>query len=417
MGDTLAGAKSQGAIPPWLSRSLKGLLRPRLVGAPHPQLGGTAITDIARSVGHPLRVAVVRADGIGDWVLTIPLLQALESSASVETLALVAPPGLRTLLQRDEQVEFVAFSSATSHQRFENVTSRVGQMLGSSATDALLDGKKHAGRFDLVVVPRWDTDFGQNARAWAVGTGALLAGHDPASSPATSSRERREGNLLAVSVRDPRPAVHEVEHLKALMGSLGLDADIPADYGRRYFGLQPVVRAEHPVRVVMHVSAVERKREWPVDHWRRLVDHVLRELPGSTVTLVGGPTDLSRHAEILSGFGERARTVAASTPLGELPALLDANDLFIGSDSGPAHIAGSIGLPVVVVSPHPADGDPAHANSPTRFRPGGDRTVVVQPAHATHPCGHYCASSVAHCIAQVSLDDVVKACRSVLAET
>ena len=60
-------------------------------------------------------------------------------------------------------------------------------------------------------------------------------------------------------------------------------------------------------------------------------------------------------------------------------------DMVVGNDSGPAHIACSVGTPVVTVIHHSLDGDPAHRSSPTRFGPWGVPHRILRPAHSTSP--------------------------------
>ena len=47
--------------------------------------------------------------------------------------------------------------------------------------------------------------------------------------------------------------------------------------------------------------------------------------------------------------------------------MLERCDLFIGNDSGTAHLAAAMDCKTIVISRHPRDGDPNHSNSPVRF--------------------------------------------------
>jgi ADP-heptose:LPS heptosyltransferase len=89
--------------------------------------------------------------------------------------------------------------------------------------------------------------------------------------------------------------------------------------------------------------------------------------------------------------------------------------VFIGNDSGPAHIACSVGTPVVTVIHHSLDGDPAHRSSPTRFGPWGVPHRVLRPAHSMSPCMGVCTDAEAHCITAVSAEDVTAAALDLLA--
>ena len=94
-------------------------------------------------------------------------------------------------------------------------------------------------------------------------------------------------------------------------------------------------------------------------------------------------------------------------------ALLQRCALFIGHDSGPTHMASAAGIPVVVVSCHPRDGAAMNVQSPRRFGPWSPTARVLQPDHGTGTCVDSCSASAAHCILNVSVDDVRKAIEEV----
>jgi hypothetical protein len=74
----------------------------------------------------------------------------------------------------------------------------------------------------------------------------------------------------------------------------------------------------------------------------------------------------------------------------ELAAVLEASDLFIGADSGPAHLAAAVGTPAVVLF--------SGTNDPRQWQPCGEAVRVLRqpvpcsPCHRTrcpwadHPC-------------------------------
>jgi heptosyltransferase-2 len=252
-----------------------------------------------------------------------------------------------------------------------------------------------------VVLPRWDTDLGFNARHLAVGSGAPVAGHDPAAVPGLTPRERRERRALSLAVDSPDGSRHEVEHLSALMAALGLTAAVPSGFGADFFGVRREVSDTAPI--VIHPTSVEPKRQWPIRSWRELIGELVEI---AHVTVIGSAADKDVLDEIVKGFGDAVDAAPGTIPLGDLPGFFARARAFVGNDSGPAHIAASVGAPVVVVSPHPRDGDPAHRNSPDRFRPWGDHVTVVRPQHAIAPCTTACVATASHCIASISAADV-----------
>ena len=69
--------------------------------------------------------------------------------------------------------------------------------------------------------------------------------------------------------------------------------------------------------------------------------------------------------------------------LREVCAVLECCDIFIGNDSGCAHLAAAVGCSTIVVSRHPSDGDPNHYNSPVRFAPYANNARVFTACNRT----------------------------------
>lgn len=397
--------------PTVVDRGLSLLRRPlpRSTSRP-PLVAGAVVPELAERLGRPLRVAVVRNDGIGDWILTLPVLTALDASEHVGTVTIVAPAGYRRLLAPSDRFAYLDFTEGTiiAPPAPGGTLGKVRAVAFPTGSSALASGALHRDEFDLVVLPRWDSDLGFNARAWAVGTDSPIVGQDPAAVPGTTGRERRESGLLDLAVHDPDAARHEVEHHQALLAALGLPTAVAQAFGSAFLGIEPAPAGVRDT-VVVHASSNEPKRQWPIERWTELIGLMLERFDGQ-VLVIGSPADAESIHQIVSGFPERVEGAPGSIPLGDLPrTLAERARLFVGNDSGPAHIAASVGVPVVVVSPHPLDGDATHRNSPSRFRPWGEAVRVVQPAHALGPCTDACTATSAHCIAQVTVADVTTA--------
>jgi hypothetical protein len=372
------------------------------------------VAELAARVGHPLRVAIVRPDGIGDWVMSLGLIDGLLASPSVVEVTIVAPGGYRSLLGHRGGVGFEPFAAPTiiAPSRPRGGAGKVIALSRVGQRRAIRAGEAQRGRFDLAVLPRWDTDAGFNARAWALGAGAALAGHDPALVPGAGPREREESTLLTIRAADDRVAAHDTSHSASLAAALGIPVFGPEGVGLRQFGAARVAPGPRPL-VVMHAGSNEPRRRWPAERWHEVAAALLAE--GAEVVIVGGPEDVETNDRIMAGLHGPISSTAGKLPLGELPALLARASAFVGNDSGPAHLACSVGTPVVTVV-HPAPGsDPAHRSSLERFGPWGVPHRIVQPAHSVPPCSGTCGASEAHCIAAIPSGDVIAAVRELLA--
>ena len=85
---------------------------------------------------------------------------------------------------------------------------------------------------------------------------------------------------------------------------------------------------------------------WPDVKWRDLV-HLLHE-DGITVLLIGSAQDAIRMADMVEALVQAGAVNAAGAhSLDELLPLIAGADCLVGCDSGPKHLAASVGIPVV----------------------------------------------------------------------
>ena len=113
------------------------------------------------------------------------------------------------------------------------------------------------------------------------------------------------------------------------------------------------IGAGNPILVV-HVSAGNPFRRWPSASFVELVRRLASKDPKRRIILTSGPSDAAAAAAIARDA--RARLAPDERPaivecgdfdLAELRALVGRAALYIGGDSGPLHIAGTTGVPVV----------------------------------------------------------------------
>jgi ADP-heptose:LPS heptosyltransferase len=126
----------------------------------------------------------------------------------------------------------------------------------------------------------------------------------------------------------------------------------PAIVGRldrrlRESGIEP----GHSV-VLIHVSAGNPFRRWPAESFASVAASLVERSPDRRVVLVSGPSEPTAAIEIANAARARAGAareaiVAAEYDLAELHALAARAAVYIGTDSGPLHVAATTGTPIV----------------------------------------------------------------------
>jgi heptosyltransferase-3 len=129
--------------------------------------------------------------------------------------------------------------------------------------------------------------------------------------------------------------VNTAEHLASAMFHLGVPlAEVPR---ARLFATPASVT--HPYAVI-HATAAMPYKVWPPERFLTVAEHLARVRALDPVFIGAAGDDLAPF---------RGYRVVAGAPLGEVKSLLAGAALFVGNDSGPAHIAAAFGVPVVVL--------------------------------------------------------------------
>jgi heptosyltransferase-2 len=164
--------------------------------------------------------------------------------------------------------------------------------------------------------------------------------------------------------------------------------------------------------VCVAFGAQAMRRAWPLERWAEVI-RMLSLKRDVFALLVCANSERSAGSQLQSMLSIDSHLMSGST-LRQVAAAIRACDLFMGPDSGLAHLSAAVDCPSVVVSPHPLNGDPDHGNSPIRFGPFSDRARVIQPLQGMSPCVGGCDAIIPHCILQIHPEEVKAACEEML---
>jgi len=244
------------------------------------------------------RVLVIRLRSLGDCVLTTPALAILRQARPDLTVAVVVEPRWRAVFEGNPDIDEILQPEFGAVRRFR--------------PDLCLN--LHGG-------PR---------SAWLT----LLSG-----------ARRRAGfrhfrNRFVYNLPIPRAqeilhaerTVHTAEHLASTIFFLG------APIGEIPRARLTAVEKAAPSAVI-HAVAANPAKAWHVEGFLEVARRL--HASGANVVFVGG------HSDDLSPY--REFPVLSGAPLNQIKSLLASATLFVGNDSGPAHMAAAFGVPSVVL--------------------------------------------------------------------
>lgn len=158
---------------------------------------------------------------------------------------------------------------------------------------------------------------------------------------------------------------------------------------------------------LIHPAAAFATKQWPAEYFARAVEFLAEA--GFASIAIAGPKESHVLAELIQNSSAPVATFNLSLP--EVSALAERSELFVGNDSGIAHIAAAIGTPSVVIF---GSSNIAH------WRPWTKSCAeVVFEEMPCQPChGYYCEKfEKPECILRVPVTRVTAAIERLLSAT
>jgi len=142
-------------------------------------------------------------------------------------------------------------------------------------------------------------------------------------------------------------------------------------------------------------------RDWPVGHFAALCDKILQAHPHAHFLLLGGKEELAKIRELEQRLHNHATVAAGKLSLRQTAALMQQLNLYVGVDTGPTHLAGAIGVPMVALY---------HCYSPGRLLAPLDRDRLEVVEHPGLDAGGTMESDMA----DISVERVWSAVQALL---
>ncbi|MGD9126381.1 MAG: lipopolysaccharide heptosyltransferase I [Planctomycetia bacterium] len=336
--------------------------------------------------GPALRILIVRLSAIGDAVHGMPVLCALRDRFPEARIAWVVESRAAALLR--------------GHAALDQLIELPRGWLKSLKTVRRLRRDLRAFRPDVAIDMQGLTKSAIVARL--SGAKCRIGFGD---------EKGRELSRWFYNVKVPAPAEHVIDANLQLLGPLGIEK--PTDVRFEIPEHEPdAAMADRTVDelgwsgkdfAIINPGAGWSSKVWPAERFAEVAARLGAELELPTLVVWAGKQEQQWAETIVAGSNGHA-TLAPPTSLTELAALSRRARLFIGSDTGPLHIAAGVGTSCVgLYGPMPAE----------RNGPYGSGHVAIQKARFEGTSRERRTASPA-LMEAITVDDVVEACRRVL---
>ena len=256
------------------------------------------------------RILVVRGGAIGDFILTLPVLDALRETYPNAVVGCLAPAGLGEL----------ALTAGLADE-IQDLDGR--EWAGFFVSEGSLDSNmvKWLSQFDLVVSFLHDPDQVWAGNIKRICSGRLIQGcarpsdenNCPASITLLSALEE-----IGISEADPLPRI-EMDAAKSDCFDLAV-----------------------------HLGSGSELKNWSEAKWCEFLDIWMMSNPGR-VLVVGGDAEMGKLRRIRQSIDPAFVNFLENEPLPEVARGLKSSRVFIGHDSGISHLSTALGVPSIIL--------------------------------------------------------------------
>lgn len=267
-----------------------------------------------------LAVVVAR---IGDTLLATPALRALKARVPQGRLTVLAHARRAVLLQ---------------HLPFIDRLGTIGRR------SAFWRGRLPLARHDMAFI-------------WGHDRALVDYGLRRARTVVAFADDGMPGSPRLISVPRPQGPIHAVHERLLLPAAAGVSS---AQFGLAYAVTPEEVQgARHwlgerigrrPLIGIQPVSfPTKAHRDWPVESFAGLLQGIAARFPDAGFVVLGDQAAAEAGRRLQEAVGDRLVIAAGLLDLRRSAALIAQMDLYVGVDTGPTHIAGALGIPMVAL--------------------------------------------------------------------
>ena len=277
---------------------------------------------------RPLRILIVRLSAMGDVIHGMPVACALRDAFPTSTIGWVVEGAPGDLLE--------------GHAALDHLIRVPRGWLKSPRKVFEIRRRLRALHFDIAVDLQCLTKSA--VMAWLSGAQRRLG---------VGGSDGRELSKCLNNELTLVNAPHVIDHYLGILAPLGIHDprirfDVPERTQEAVFATETLAATGLSANnyVVMNPGAGWPSKIWPAARYGQVANHVEQKFGLPTLAVWGGKQELPLAESIVEHSGGAAR-LAPATTLRQLGAIVRRGRLFVGSDTGPMHLAVAVGTPAI----------------------------------------------------------------------
>jgi ADP-heptose:LPS heptosyltransferase len=336
-----------------------------------------------------MEIVLLRLDRIGDFILGIPAYRALRKAYTQDRISVVVPSDVAELARAcpyfDEVYLYDASwlkPGASRLPRWKSAYKLVRFLRGLSI--GLLIDFRYQSRLDPLVAglsgAKKTVGFNLGWVSW------FLTKKVP---PPPFQMHQVDRNLCPLEAMGIRSESRQLEMWIDERDKKTAETHLPVQE------LLPNVP-----RIAVHIGAATPAKQWSEERYAAVI-HEIHANTQAEILIFGGEKDLESAHEVLDGLECPVINLVGKLTLRQMAALFKHCNVFVGCDSGAAHIAAACGIPVVSLF--------SAANEEAVWRPWGPKVKVLTTHPDCSPCkSHDCLRTDGYfCMNEIKVEEVV----------
>jgi len=277
------------------------------------------------------KLAVLRANAIGDYLVSLPAIEALRAAyPAAELVLLGADWHAGFLAGRPGPVDRCVVVPPTVGVRDDRPPAPAAEVESFFA-------RMRAERFDLAVQLQGG---GRHSNPFVCRLGARVTAGSRTSDAQPLDR--------SVPYTGNQHEIHRFLEVVSLVGAapVTLEPRLQVTAADRAEAAAALAEDDRPL-VVLHPGANDPRRRWPVERLATVGSELARK--GPRLAVVGTTAEQPLADRLLATLDGDAVDLTGRLGLGGLAGLLEQATLLVGNDSGPRHLAAAVGTATVAV--------------------------------------------------------------------
>jgi len=275
------------------------------------------------------KIAVLRANALGDFIFALPALTALRSAYPDAEIVLLARNWHQQFLaQRPSPIDRVVVIPEGGIGNESEIRQDPGELT------AFFEAMRREN-FDLAIQMHGG---GRNSNPFTLNLGAKIT--IGLCTPDAPPLDRWVRYIYYQS------EISRYLEVVALVGAApcSLEPFLPVTENDLKESLQVVPETDKPL-VVLHPGASDPRRRWSVEKFAEVGDALAED--GAYVVVTGTTTEQELSQGVVNSMNFQAQNVCGCLTLNGLTGLLSRCSVVISNDTGPLHVAGAVGTATV----------------------------------------------------------------------